>query len=103
MPLPSRTALKRMIASAEIITGLGAGELRVHRNSTGDPTYVPVSQHGLFDAPTGADLFLDSSLIRKYFPYVTERALALLHTRRLWMVCRATVWDVHVRTSRRAR
>jgi glycine/D-amino acid oxidase-like deaminating enzyme len=36
----------------------------------------------LFDAPSGADLFLDQSLIRKYFPYVTERAVALLHTRR---------------------
>ena len=74
--------VERLIASAEQITGLGAGELRVYRNSSSDPMYLPVSQHGLFDAPTGADLFLDSSLIRKYFPYVTERALALIHTRR---------------------
>ena len=74
--------VERMIASAEKITSLGAGELRVYRNSGSDPIYVPASQHGVFDAPTGADLFLDSSLIRKYFPYVTERALALLHARR---------------------
>ena len=74
--------VERLLASAEKITGLGAGELRVYRNSTSDPAYVPVSQHGLFDAPTGADLFVDSALIRKYFPYVTERARALLHTRR---------------------
>ena len=74
--------VEAMIASAEKITSLGAGELRIYRNSSSDPAYVPVSQHGLFDAPNGADLFLDSSLIRKYFPYVTERALALLHTRR---------------------
>lgn len=71
-----------MISSAQEITGLGAGELRVHRNAANDPGYIPVSEHGLFDAPTGADLFLDQSLIRKYFPYVTDRAVALLHTRR---------------------
>lgn len=71
-----------MIAGAEEITSLGAGQLRIHRNNSDDPRYIPVSEHGLFDAPTGADLFLDQSLIRKYFPYVTERAVALLHTRR---------------------
>ena len=74
--------VESMISGAEEITGLGAGDLRVHRNVADDPEYVPVSEHGLFDAPTGADLFLDQSLIRKYFPYVTERAVALLHTRR---------------------
>lgn len=74
--------VQSMIANAEEITRLGAGELRVYRNSRGDPTYVPVNLHGLFDAPTGADLFLEPLLIRKYFPYVTERALALVHTRR---------------------
>lgn len=74
--------IESMISSAQEITGLGAGELRVHRNDADDPRYVPVHEHGLFDAPTGADLFLDQSLIRKYFPYVTDRAVALLHTRR---------------------
>jgi len=71
-----------MVSSAKEITGLGAGDLRVHRNDANAPGYIPVSEHGLFDAPTGADLFLDQSLIRKYFPYVTDRAVALLHTRR---------------------
>ncbi|HLA07710.1 MAG TPA: FAD-binding oxidoreductase [Anaerolineales bacterium] len=74
--------VESMIANAEEITSLGAGDLRVYRNSSDDPKYLPVSQHGLFDAPTGADLFLDPSLIRKHFPYVTERALALVHARR---------------------
>jgi glycine/D-amino acid oxidase-like deaminating enzyme len=74
--------VESMMSSAQEITGLGAGELRMHRNDVDDPRYVPVSEHGLFDAPTGADLFLDQSLIRKYFPYVTDRAVALLHTRR---------------------
>jgi len=72
----------KMIASAEEITGLGAGELRVYRNSANDPTYIPVSEHGVFNAPNGADLFLDPVLIRKYFPYVTERTVALIHARR---------------------
>ena len=74
--------IESMILSAQEITSLGAGELRVHRNDADDPRYVPVSEHGLFDAPNGADLFLDRSLIDKYFPYVTDRVVALLHTRR---------------------
>ncbi|MBK9007535.1 MAG: FAD-binding oxidoreductase [Anaerolineae bacterium] len=76
------SGVEAMIANAEEITSLGAGDLRVYRNSSDDPKYIPVSEHGLFDAPTGADLFLDRSLIRKQFPYVTENALALVHARR---------------------
>jgi glycine/D-amino acid oxidase-like deaminating enzyme len=74
--------IESMISNAKEITNLGAGELRVYRNTAHDPKYIPVSEHGLFDAPIGADLFLDQSLIRKHFPYVTERAVALLHARR---------------------
>jgi glycine/D-amino acid oxidase-like deaminating enzyme len=74
--------VEAMIANAEEITGLGAGDLRVYRKAGDDSAYVSVREHGLFDAPTGADLFLDPSLIRKHFPYITERALALVHTRR---------------------
>ena len=76
------TNVETMIANAEEISRLGAGELRIHRNASDDPEYVPVTEHDLTDAPAGADLFLDQSLIRKYFPYVTERAVALLHARR---------------------
>src|SRR5215510_12982000 len=54
-----------MFSSAQEITRLGAGDLRLHRNIADDPGYIPVGEHGLFDAPTGADLFLDGSLIRK--------------------------------------
>src|SRR4030095_14880937 len=43
--------VESMTSSAKEITGLGAGELRVHRNDADDPRYVPVSEHGLFDAP----------------------------------------------------
>jgi len=74
--------VEAMIANAEEITCLGAGDLRVYRKAGDDQQYVPVSWHGVFDAPTGADLFLEPALIRKHFPYVTERALALVHTRR---------------------
>ncbi|RIK32691.1 MAG: FAD-dependent oxidoreductase [Anaerolineae bacterium] len=74
--------VKTMLASAEEISRLGAGELRIHRNASTDLEYVPVTGHGLADAPTGADLFLDQSLIRKNFPHLTERTVALLHARR---------------------
>jgi glycine/D-amino acid oxidase-like deaminating enzyme len=74
--------VKTMIANAEEITSLGAGDLRVYRKAGDDSSYVPVSQHGLFDAPGGADLFLDQTLIRKYFPYMSGNMLALVHARR---------------------
>ncbi|MFN8463367.1 MAG: FAD-binding oxidoreductase [Anaerolineales bacterium] len=74
--------VETMIASAEEISRLGAGPLRIHRGDSNEPQYLPVTQHGLADAPTGADLFLDQSLIRKYFPHLTERTVALLHARR---------------------
>ena len=74
--------VETMIASAEEISRLGAGPLRIHRGDSNDPEYVSVHQHGLADAPAGADLFLDQSLIRKYFPHLTERTVALLHARR---------------------
>lgn len=71
-----------LLANAEDISRLGAGELRIHRGDSGDPTYIPIHRHSLADAPTGADLFLDRSLILKHFPYLTERTVALLHARR---------------------
>lgn len=74
--------IETMTANAEEISRLGAGELRIHRGDSDDPAYVPIHQHGLADAPTGADLFLDQNLIRKHFPHLTERTVALLHARR---------------------
>lgn len=75
-------SVETMIASAKEISRLGAGELRIHRGDSNDPEYIPVTEHSLADAPAGADLFLDQSLIRKYFPHLTERTVALLHARR---------------------
>jgi glycine/D-amino acid oxidase-like deaminating enzyme len=71
-----------MVSAAQEISRLGAGPLRIHQNAPGDPDYVPAAAHGLSDAPGGADLFLDQRLIRKHFPYLTERAAAVLHARR---------------------
>ena len=71
-----------MIAAAEETSRLGAGPLRIHRNMAGDPQYIPATEQDLADAPGGADLFLDQRLIRKHFPYLTERTVALLHARR---------------------
>ena len=77
-----RNSVEAMIANAEEISRLGAGPLRIHRNAPGDPEYVPVTWHDSVDVQDGADLFLDPSLIRKYFPFLTERTVALLHARR---------------------
>ena len=71
-----------MIASAQEISRLGAGPLRFHRTAATDADYIPVTGHDLRDAPAGADLFLDQALIRRFFPYLTERTVAVLHARR---------------------
>lgn len=60
--------------------GLGAGTMRVH--SSGSSEYLPAQPEGFHNSPEGADLLLGSDLIRKYFPYLTERAVAALHVRR---------------------
>ncbi|HSJ89793.1 MAG TPA: FAD-dependent oxidoreductase [Anaerolineales bacterium] len=59
---------------------LGAGELRVHTDPAAN--YLPAAPEGFHDSPEGADLLLGTEIIRKYFPYVTERAVAALHARR---------------------
>ena len=76
------TRIETMIASAKEISRLGAGPLRIHKGDSNDPEYVPITEHGLIDAPDGADLFLDRALVRRYFPYLTGQALAVLHARR---------------------
>ena len=69
--------------AAEEAGMLGAGPLRTH---PGDSEYVPAPAEGFDQQPTGADLILDPGLIRKYFPYLTDRTLAVLHARRCgWM------------------
>ncbi|MFL5800867.1 MAG: NAD(P)/FAD-dependent oxidoreductase [Roseiflexaceae bacterium] len=86
--------------AAEEAASLGAGPLRIHGPTTDyrPPTtdvethrssfivhrsaYVPAPAHGFEGQPDGADLILDPALIREHFPYLTERAVAVLHARR---------------------
>ncbi|MBI5302612.1 MAG: FAD-binding oxidoreductase [Chloroflexi bacterium] len=63
----------------------GAGALREHRPSPalqGRELYQPASPHGFESTLDGADLILDPGLIRQYFPYLSERVVAVLHARR---------------------
>lgn len=62
------------------ISSLGAGPLRVHFSTSAN--YDPSPSEGFHGQPTGADLLIGSDLIQRYFPYLTERAVAALHVRR---------------------
>lgn len=75
-------SIDSLIEGAEEISRLGAGPLRIHRGQADDLVYTPYSEHSIFDAPGGADILLDEDLIQRYFPYLTDRTIALLHTRR---------------------
>ncbi len=59
---------------------LGAGALRVH--SADASSYRPSLPDGFHDSPTGADLLLGNDLIRRHFPYLTDKAVAAIHARR---------------------
>lgn len=78
------TAEESKIADLEnasrVTSELGAGPLRLHSSDTS--AYQPSQPDGFHDSPEGADLLLGNQLIRKYFPYLTERAVAALHVRR---------------------
>jgi glycine/D-amino acid oxidase-like deaminating enzyme len=67
---------------AEESAGLGAGPLRYHTGQPGDPSYVPPPESGFEGQPTGVDLILDQTKIRKYFPYLSEKIVAVIHARR---------------------
>lgn len=66
--------------TSQRISDLGAGSLRVHSSSS--LYYQPPLKEGYQAQPTGADLLIGNELIHKYFPYVTEHAVAALHVRR---------------------
>ena len=69
-----------LIERSRRTSALGAGPLRVH--TADDSSYLPAIPEGFHHQPIGADLLLGSALIRKYFPYLTEAAVATLHVRR---------------------
>jgi sarcosine oxidase subunit beta len=68
--------------TAREISQLGAGGLRVHAGSPGDPVYLPAPESGFTEQPGGADLFLDPGLIQTNFPYLSSEVVATLHVRR---------------------
>ena len=59
---------------------LGGGPVRIH--STDDASYQSLSTEGFHDQPDGIDILLGTDLIRKYYPYLTDKAVAALHVRR---------------------
>jgi glycine/D-amino acid oxidase-like deaminating enzyme len=73
-------SVAEMEAGARGISSLGAGPLRVHSPSAS--CYQPAAPEGFRGTPSGADLLLGNGLIRRYFPYLSERAVAALHVRR---------------------
>jgi len=74
--------IPNLITEARKISNLGAGDLRIHDNSTKPNNYSPSPASGYKNIPSGADLFLDSDLINKYFPYLADEITAVLHIRR---------------------
>lgn len=69
-----------MKAASDLISSLGAGPIRIHSSETS--AYQPSQPEGFLHAPSGADLLLGSDLIRRHFPYLTEKTAAALHVRR---------------------
>jgi glycine/D-amino acid oxidase-like deaminating enzyme len=67
---------------AEEATHLGAGPVRYHKGQPDDPTYSPAPAQGFEDQPSGSDIILYPEIIGKYFPYLSERTIALIHARR---------------------
>jgi glycine/D-amino acid oxidase-like deaminating enzyme len=74
--------VRTLVESARQAEKMGAGPLRVHAGAPGEPSYVAGNAEHWEGQPTGADLFLDPSLIRRTFPYLTDQAVAVLHARR---------------------
>jgi glycine/D-amino acid oxidase-like deaminating enzyme len=74
---PTRIGL--LHRAADESSSLGAGPVRRH---PGPVPYRPAPPRGHTGEPAGADLLLDPALIRKHFPYLSERTVAALHARR---------------------
>ena len=72
-------SLKR---GAEESAKLGAGPLRCHTGKPADAHYAASEGRGFEDQPGGIDLISDWALIRKNFPYLSEKIVAVLHARR---------------------
>src|SRR4051812_2822466 len=69
--------LQTMAKSAET---RGGGAARFHDTATS--VYTPSPERGFDFALTGADVITDRSLIRRHFPYLSPRTIAVAHARR---------------------
>ncbi len=70
------------LTRSEQATESGAGPLRIHHGTSDDPPYNPSDPEVHKHQPSGCDLILDQGLIRRHFPYLTDRTVAILHARR---------------------
>ena len=68
--------------TAEEAAALGASPVRYHTGQPGESVYTPASPEGFKNQPTGSDVILDPTIIRKHFPYLSEHTKALIHARR---------------------
>lgn len=71
--------IDNLIGFAEEASALGAGEIRRHQSL--DSAYQPADPEGYDNALLGADLILDQALIQYFFPYLSEKIIAVLHVR----------------------
>lgn len=62
--------------ASRVISSRGAGKLRVHSSEAS--AYLKSHAEGFADSSDGADLLISNELIRKHFPYLTERAVGWL-------------------------
>ena len=74
--------ITEMQAEAQEPPRLGAGPVRIHSSQSSPSEYAPSLEDKVGGQPDGADLLLDPGLIRRHFPYLSERVLAALHVRR---------------------
>ena len=69
-----------LMDAARETTSLGAGDLRVHKQTTAN--YVPAPAHGFENLPDGVDLFDEPDLIMELFPYLSDTTTTVAHARR---------------------
>ena len=70
----------RLVEAAHEAAARGAGPARVHARTGSD--YRPAAADGFETQPTGTDVLTEPALIRRYFPYLTDTTVAVLHARR---------------------
>lgn len=73
--------VKRFREIAEEEAKLGAGPLRYHHENK-NSSYQPSCPQNFVDQPTGSNLITNQKLIKRNFPYLSSKTIALLHARR---------------------